>query len=369
MLTPTHIVWSQTALLVTCIATGHAPDPAEALIAAGAATLIPDLDKRASLPGRLLPPVADALEHHVGHRTLTHSLAAQAVVGLIAKHLLPYGVFLALVSGWVSHSVADMMTPSGVCWFFPSRVRCVLPGNHRLRIEAMSPRELGFAIVAALLCFLLLPWALEGQGTTGLLRQAMGDIQAARTQYDARKGEAAWRLKVAGTDNRTFARIDGAYPVIGPWQGSGFLLAGPSGPVTICKQGCAWYAARAVLQRGAPEVTTTRTLNLPATTGRAIARALEPLQTAGTVYVSGSTKGDTETHPPTIVTGGGSVTLHYAAPDTIAKLGPLRDATLTVQVRHPPGGSVPDITAPVAHNTADDKALERWLTPGRLPAW
>lgn len=26
MLTPTHVIWSQTAFLTVCVATGHAPD-------------------------------------------------------------------------------------------------------------------------------------------------------------------------------------------------------------------------------------------------------------------------------------------------------------------------------------------------------
>ncbi len=65
----------------------------------------------------------------------------------MAWTLLPFGYFLALVAGWVSHSVADMMTPSGVAWFWPARGRCLLPGNPRYRMEAMGKGELGFLAV------------------------------------------------------------------------------------------------------------------------------------------------------------------------------------------------------------------------------
>ena len=53
---------------------------------------------------------------------------------MLVWFLLPFGFFLALVAGWVSHSIADMMTPSGVAWFWPRRVRCVLPSNERYRV-------------------------------------------------------------------------------------------------------------------------------------------------------------------------------------------------------------------------------------------
>ena len=41
-------------------------------------------------------------------------------MGVLAWALLPFGYFLALVVGWVAHSVADMMTLSGVMWFWPA---------------------------------------------------------------------------------------------------------------------------------------------------------------------------------------------------------------------------------------------------------
>ncbi len=117
MLTPTHLLTAQVVYLAGCISTAHPPIPAEALVALAGA-LIPDLDSRQSYIGRALPFLSAPLEYRFGHRTLTHSLLAQVLFGALAWALLPFGLFLALVPGWVSHSLADMMTPSGVVWLW-----------------------------------------------------------------------------------------------------------------------------------------------------------------------------------------------------------------------------------------------------------
>jgi membrane-bound metal-dependent hydrolase YbcI (DUF457 family) len=80
MLTPTHLITAQAFYFGACIAAAHPPAPLEALAALGAA-LVPDLDSRQSYAGRLLPPLSGWLEHQFGHRTLTHSLLAQALAG------------------------------------------------------------------------------------------------------------------------------------------------------------------------------------------------------------------------------------------------------------------------------------------------
>jgi len=149
MLTPTHLVAGQTAFFLGAIIAGHTPTVAELPIAL-LASLAPDLDSRHSYLGRLLPFVSGPLEHQFGHRTFTHSLMAQAIIGSLAYATLPFGFFLALLSGWLSHSLADMMTPAGVCWFWPSRVRCVIPGNSNYSMDSMSRGELTLLMLIAL---------------------------------------------------------------------------------------------------------------------------------------------------------------------------------------------------------------------------
>ncbi|MGV6815778.1 MAG: metal-dependent hydrolase [Thiotrichales bacterium] len=234
MLTPTHLLTAQTTYFATCIAVGHAPQPAEALLALGAA-LLPDLDSRQSYLGRLLRPVSSWFEDSFGHRTLTHSVLAQIALGIAAYFTLPSGFFLAFVSGWVSHSIADMMTPSGVAWFWPSRVRCVLPGNARYRMEVMGKGEHWFLGIMGVAGVLLLPLASTGQNTTGLIRSAIGDIAKARQEYDARKGDYAFYLETTGKDNQSYADVSGSYYVIGPYQETGFLLETDEGTRSVCR--------------------------------------------------------------------------------------------------------------------------------------
>lgn len=244
MLAPTHLVAAQTAFFIACVSVGHAPAPAEAATAALAA-LLPDLDSRQSYVGRLLPPLSGWIEHQFGHRGLTHSLLAQTLAGALAWALLPFGYFLALVAGWVSHSVADMMTPSGVMWFWPARGRCVLPGAPRYRMETMSRGELSFLVVMALLGMLLMPMARTGEGTTGLIRSAIGDVAVARQAYDAGKGSHAFRLEVRGRDNRSYEDVSATYPVIGPHGETGFIIETLDGPRSVCRSGtCDWYVQR-----------------------------------------------------------------------------------------------------------------------------
>lgn len=362
MIVPTHLVFGQAAYLGMCLVTGHVPTQVEALTAAGC-SLIPDLDKRQSLVGRLLYPLASWLEYRFGHRTLTHSFLLQALVGTILYHTVSFGGFLAIMSGWVSHSVADMMTLGGVCWFWPSQVRCVLPGNHDYRVEVISYGELGIAIFMAALTFPLLFLAQKGEGTLGLIQSALGRIESARTQYDAEKGNWAWSLEVQGNDNTTFADVNGTYEVRGPWHENGFLVNTGSGPVTVCRMtNCTWYAEHAVLLRGHPEQTTTRTLKAARTTGAKLAEWIQPLQATGRVYLLGTlTARKVEAQPPVIEVASETVTLTYASPDDLARIGPVQSADLTVQVRHLPGAVVPELAAAPKPAPAADLLLNKWL--------
>ncbi len=345
MLTPTHLLTAQVAYLAGCISTAHPPAPTEALGALGGA-LIPDLDSRHSYIGRALPFLSGPLEYRFGHRTLTHSLLAQVVFGALAWALLPFGLFLALVAGWLSHSLADMMTPSGVVWLWPARGRCVLPGNVRYRMETLGKGELGFLLVMVLLGLVLMPLARTGEGTLGLVRSAIGDILSARQQYDAGKGSHAFKLEVRGRDNRSYADISGTYPVIGPYQEGGFLLETEAGPRSLCRSAaCDWHPDHAALMRAEPEETQSFALKLPQTSTNALREALAPLRSAGKVYLLGTLDAPAmKPIPPTLEVSGDRVTLGYASPEILTSWGnrTLRNLDLTLQVRHPPGARVPE---------------------------
>ena len=213
-----------------------------------AASAAPDLDSRLSTAGRVLPFLSQPIEYHFGHRTITHSLVAQVVLCGLAYALLPQQFALAINVGLVSHAVCDMMTARGVCWFWPSLVRCVIAGSPKYRFEIGGWGELAFAAVMALCGFLAVSVHQHTAGATGVLRAALGDIDAARRDYDERKGSHAFTLRVRGRDNATFAQIDGEYPVRAGWGASGFLVETDRGLQTMCTTDkCSWYPEHAVL--------------------------------------------------------------------------------------------------------------------------
>jgi inner membrane protein len=250
MILPTHLVASQAFFYVACIIAGHAPTVPEAATAA-AGGMFPDIESRQSVVGRLIPPLSEFLEHEYGHRTITHAALAQLVLGIVLYFTLPFGFFLAFISGWISHTSLDMMTLSGVCYWYPSRVRCVLPAYAKYRFKIMGWGELVFCAILTVLVFPLHSMAITELGTTGLIRQSIGDITAARETYNAQRGDYAFRLEIVGKDNRTLESINGTYEVVRPFRENGFIVRHDGQDVSVCKQTqqCLWYAERAILHR------------------------------------------------------------------------------------------------------------------------
>ncbi|WP_163560512.1 metal-dependent hydrolase [Halomonas sp. NO4] len=269
-----------------------------------------------------------------------------AALALLLWPLLPRGVWLALVAGYASHPVIDMTIPAGVEWFWPARWRCVLPGNERYRIRAMGWGELAFAVILTAATLPLFGMAKPGTGS--VIAAAIGDIAAARARYDAEKGAHRWALRLEGRDNLTLADVSGDYPIIGPWKASGFLVDTADGPQTVCLGGeCGWYADSAVAVKGDPQATATRQIDAERTSPAALAAALAPLEATGEVCLIGSlTARGITAQAPTVAVSGDTVSLTYAEPGVIDGWGsrPLRELLLTVQVRHAPGMTVPEVT-------------------------
>ncbi|WP_456378851.1 metal-dependent hydrolase [Thiolapillus sp.] len=366
MLLPTHLVTGQTAYLLACVAANHPPAHIEALAAIGASAL-PDLDCRQGYVGRLIPPVSGWLEHHFGHRTLTHALIPQLIVGVAGYFFLPTGYYLALMAGWISHTVSDMMTPAGVAWFWPSRVRCVLPGNERYRMKPMRWGELIFAAIMGLSAAIFMQLAAEEAGTTGLIRAAIGNISAAREDYDAMKGRNAWVLEVKGRDNRSHADISGRYAVIGPYREGGFILDSGQGARSVCRQeSCDWYADHAVLKRAEPQNTTTQHIEADYMSTSELRRRMKELEAFGRVYISGRLEArNIRNNPPTVEATDTGVTLRYAAPEELQewKNRSLRNLAIDVQVRHAPGIVVPEFDSEQDSGAEMNPLLDKWVRP------
>lgn len=352
MILPTHLVAAQTAYIAACIGLGRVPDPIEAAVAMGA-TAVMDIDNPDSYTGRIIPHLAEWLQAEIGHRSLTHSalliLTACAVVWALAPQYL-----VAVAAGMGSHALLDMMTCKGVQFFWPSRVRCVLPGNRQYRFEIRHYGELSVAIAIGILGIAFMPIAMMGERPIDLVRDAIGSLHAARHRYDAEKGDWAWSLEVRGRDNRSHADISGVYPVIGPnlMQGGGFIIAAPE-PVTVCTDAgtCDWYAESARLVRGQAQHTTSITIERRSLSAAALFTVLSALPFEAEIYLLGTaTALGIEAQPPTVAVSGERVTMQYMPLSTLrvwAQEGRiLHDTRVTVQIRHALGTIVPPLDLP-----------------------
>lgn len=133
--------------------------------------LLPDIDHPSSLLGRRLRWISVPISRAFGHRGFTHSLIA-IVAGLWLLHLklpealwLPADVMQGMVLGYLSHIVADMLTPAGVPLLWPCRWRFRFPV---LQPQKSNLLERWFCITLVA-CAVLLPGPLTRQvvNTTG----------------------------------------------------------------------------------------------------------------------------------------------------------------------------------------------------------
>jgi inner membrane protein len=357
MIAPSHVIFSQSFFYTACILWSHQPTFREALVAV-LASFIPDFDTRSSLPGRILPWLSDSIFNHFGHRTVTHALLPQLLVGLALFDLksVPFGIALAIISGWLSHSWADMLTKNGVCWFWPSRVRCVLPGNPSYRCNVMGNGELAWDVVMLIAIFPLFMAAQTGQGATGLIRRALGDIESAVRQYQTQKGENAWYLKITGRSNATLEIIDGRYRIIDAASDESFLVEDLQGHTISVSHSSStdWYAQSAVLEKGEPEYTTTFHIQRRQVASNALLGALKSISNNSRTYLAGNLfylykSGEKE-----------QKTLEYLP---LSELEPnvwLVDVDLRVQIKHSPSTVIPPLTIrnePIK----SDSVMEKWL--------
>ncbi|MER2046097.1 MAG: metal-dependent hydrolase [Pantoea agglomerans] len=95
--------------------------------------LLPDIDHPKSLLGQRLRWLSHPIARAFGHRGFTHSLLAIAAglwlfqINLPRSSPIPPDVLQGLTLGYLSHIVADMLTPAGVPLLWPCRWRFRLP--------------------------------------------------------------------------------------------------------------------------------------------------------------------------------------------------------------------------------------------------
>lgn len=126
MMAGSHVVVGAALWAVSAKLAGGAPADPQALGAAALGALLPDIDHPQSWAGRKLRPISVPLSMIVGHRGVTHSAIA-VLGGLAVLVTMGMGWMAApVVVGYLSHLLADSLTPSGVPLLWPSKRRFTL---------------------------------------------------------------------------------------------------------------------------------------------------------------------------------------------------------------------------------------------------
>ncbi|MGG4607317.1 metal-dependent hydrolase [Providencia sp. Me31A] len=106
--------------------------------------LLPDIDHPSSIPGRLLRILSLPISKLCGHRGFTHSLLAWLLLMVSCYQWIPmeWGIpsdlIQAFLLGYISHLIADILTPSGIPLLWPLPQRFCFPiirGKNSKRAE------------------------------------------------------------------------------------------------------------------------------------------------------------------------------------------------------------------------------------------
>jgi endonuclease YncB( thermonuclease family) len=151
-----------------------------AVLAAAAASVLPDADYPRSWLGHQLGNVSEDLNRLFGHRSFLHSLLALILVTWVLGLPLWWIVgrpspMIAVFVGYGSHLFADMMSLGGVQLFWPSRLIAVFPGRDEYRIVSGGNSERVFVAFALVLALLFYP--VSRVGFDGLIYRLGGNDQ------------------------------------------------------------------------------------------------------------------------------------------------------------------------------------------------
>jgi endonuclease YncB( thermonuclease family) len=175
----THVVFAECCwFAASAVFYVHHETPA--VLAAAAASVLPDADYPKSWLGHQLGSVSEDLNRLFGYRSFLHSLLAMMLVTLVLGLPLWWitgrpSPMIAVGVGYGSHLFADMMTLGGVQLFWPSRLIAVFPGRDEYRVVSGGNSEKAF--VAFALVFALLFYPVSRVGFDGLVYRLGGSDQ------------------------------------------------------------------------------------------------------------------------------------------------------------------------------------------------
>ncbi len=192
----------------------HRPVWPALLVPLGIGSLLPDLDSRFSLAGRFLPALSRRLQERSGHGGPWHSLAAAALVALVAAPLLRFistEAWVLIPTGFLSHLLLDTLRPRGTMLLWPaSRKRYFVLGSLGPRGGSAERRLLALlvpAVAAALLAADLGP-----PQTRSVVVAVSYEESLAR--FDSLRGRYLVVADVDGTWQATNRRVTARYEVL-----------------------------------------------------------------------------------------------------------------------------------------------------------
>ena len=261
------------------------------VIAVGAiAGLLPDIDISTSSAGKLLPFVSTFFEKRMPHRGFTHSLLASGIVSGFSygmAFLFPHfaNLFFALNIGYFFGWFADCFSRAGVQMFYPSKVKCVCPGNRNIRLKTGSDAE--YAVLLVLVATALGTFNINNSG--GLLthfNRLIASPVGVQQIYNEKGSTHLIKANIKGVRTSDRAPVRGDYTII-QMQGSGFLLLSDDGKIykASTETDAQIYLEAVTANVGQAAITNIETLTLD---DEPIEQALSPFKRAGAiVFVTG----------------------------------------------------------------------------------
>ncbi|MDC9616110.1 metal-dependent hydrolase [Xenorhabdus khoisanae] len=152
------------------------------------ASLLPDIDHPSSTLGRLFRFISIPIARLCGHRGFTHSLLALiAGITLFQTEIppdwpIPTDFIHAMVVGYISHLIADMLTPAGIPLLWPLRIRFCIPivrGKDKQRKKTER-----FIAVLLVVIAIILPQHIESSFASYLEKFQLDKLQLDKLQID-----------------------------------------------------------------------------------------------------------------------------------------------------------------------------------------
>jgi inner membrane protein len=284
MIAGTHVAFAS-ALYLGGAALFEYPPDLTGWALASVASLLPDIDLPTSKLGRVAFWLSTRLERDFGHRTITHSFLALAVVAMLAGPLwlVNPAWFWAIVGGYWSHLWIDMVNYRGADLLWPSPLRFVFPGNKNYRMATGSKAEMVLMTSMVVMCLLLYP--VSGLGLRTGLQHLLGNFEMAHDSYRKHAGGHWHTLRLEGIDNLTLEQVTCDCPVVGTWrQGLVVLKDGELRAVGESQTSDNIFPTHAELVQGEPLRVISQRVNMR---GRALQWLLDQIDKQHTYYLSG----------------------------------------------------------------------------------